>query len=279
MKTFTERNSLSLRRACDLCCMSRSQYSYLSQKKEDPEIIKALLEIKEKHPYYGTPRVLAVLRRHGFTVNGKRVWRLLKTLRLCVPRKIKRKHIFIAPTKEIPDAIGVGSVWSIDFVFDRLKCGTPFRCFTVIDNYSRQVPDILISKSMAGFLPVDFLEELKGRFKLPSSIILDNGVEFVNEVFVQWCNDNKISLHFIDPGKPVQNAYVESFNGKFRKEFLEQNKFKTISEAKLALESWLIYYNEQRPHSSLDYLTPKEFAEQELGVLDKKNNLLVLKTG
>ena len=105
------------------------------------------------------------------------------------------------------------------------------------------------------------------------------GTEFANDIFVNWCTRNKINLHFIDPGKPVQNAYIESFNGKFRQEFLSANEFTTIAEVRRKLKSWVYYYNNERPHSSLDYMTPKEFAVMQTNVLDQKNNLLVLKTG
>lgn len=279
MKEFISEQALSERKACLLVGISRSQYRYKSQKREDPKLIRMILDIKEKHPCYGSPRVLAVLRRRGMTVNGKRVCRLLKTLNLSVPRRKKRKLLFIPPSQRTPQPLRVGCVWSMDFVFDRLVDGTPFRCFTIIDNLSRQVPGIFVSKSMAGFLPIDFLESLKERMKLPKHFILDNGSEFANEPFVAWCTRNNISLHFIDPGKPVQNAYVESFNGKFRKEFLDSQKFTSLQQLKIKLENWVRYYNEERPHSSLDYMTPKEFADQEQSVLNTQNNLLVLKTG
>ena len=132
---------------------------------------------------------------------------------------------------------------------------------------------------MSGFLPIDFLDLLRRETNLPKHIILDNGTEFANDIFVNWCARNKINLHFIDPGKPVQNAYIESFNGKFRQEFLSANEFTTIAEVRRKLKSWIHYYNNERPHSSLDYLTPKEFAVTQTNVLDQKNNLLVLKTG
>lgn len=272
-------HGMSERRACELCGMSRSQFKYQSCKTEDPEIIKEILRIKEKYSYYGLPRVLALLRRKGFIVNGKRVYRILKVMNLQVCKKRKKIKLFITKVKGAPDASRVGDTWAMDFVFDRLKNNDPFRCLTIIDHYSREIPGILVSRSMAGFSPVEYLEHLKETVNLPKHIVVDNGPEFANTVFVDWCKQHEIALHFIDPGKPVQNAYVESFNGKFRKEFLDQNKFNSIREVQKRLEQWIKYYNEERPHSSLDYLTPKEFADQEKAVLNKKNNLLVLKTG
>lgn len=270
---------MSQRRACELVSMSRSQFAYVSRKKEDQPVVKAILEIKGKHPYYGWPRVLAILRRQGLVVNGKRVYRILKGLRMLVNRRRKVKKLFLPPRSKMPESMRIGEVWSMDFVFDRLEDGSPYRCLTIIDNLSREVPGIYASKSMAGFLPVSYLESLKKTVKLPKHIILDNGPEFANQEFVSWSKRNDISLHFIDPGKPVQNAFIESFNGKFREEFIAQHKFTSLDRLRSKLETWIKYYNEERPHSSLDYLTPKEFAEQSKTVLDRKNNLLVLKTG
>ncbi|MBO9665576.1 MAG: IS3 family transposase [Bdellovibrio sp.] len=278
-RTLITEHEVTERRACKLVGISRSHFRYRSQKNEDPDLIKEILLIKERHPYYGVPRVHAALRRKDFVVNGKKVYRLLKTLNLLWRREPKRKKLFIPHPKSSPDATHVGKVWAMDFVFDRLNNGEPFRCFTIVDLLSRQTPGILASKSMAGFSPVDFLEKLKETTPLPKHFILDNGPEFANGAFVDWCQRNSVELHFIDPGKPVQNAYIESFNGKFREEFLKQNDFETIWGVQKELKKWITYYNEERPHSSLDYLTPKEFADQETGVLEKKNNLLVLKTG
>jgi len=258
--------------------ISRSQFNYESQKKEDPKVTKLILEIKEKHPYYGMPRVLAILRRKGFIVNGKRVYRVMKVLGLLVARKPNRKRKFKPVSLKIPQATCVNEVWAMDFVHHRLSDGTAFRCFTIVDTLSRQTPGIFPSLTMKGFLPMRFLERLSKTTKLPKHIIVDNGPEFANKLFVHWCAKNNIQLHFIDPGKPVQNAYIESFNGKFRDEFLARNKFKNIISVANGLISWIKFYNTERPHSSLDYMTPKEFADQESLMLGNKNQL-VLKTG
>lgn len=243
--------------------MSRSQLNYQSQKKEDGELVKEILKIKEKHRYYGAPRVLNHLRRKGFVVNGKRVRRLLKVLNLLVSRKQRTKKIYIVPSDKKPISNLIGEVWSMDFVTHRLIDGSSFRCFTIVDNLSREVPGILARKSMEGFAPVDFLEKLRLEGKLPKHIILDNGSEFTSLPFVNWCKKNSVSLHFIDRGKPVQNAYIESFNGKFRIEFLNEHQFSSVKDVQRKLDGWLQYYNHERPHRSLDYLTPKEFEAQQ----------------
>lgn len=272
-------HKVSQRRASELVGMSRSQLSYQSQKKEDTDLVADVLAIKERHPYYGVPRVLCDLRRKGYIVNGKRVARLLKTLDLLVTRRNKKKKSYIYPSKKMPIEGVINEVWSMDFITHKLVDGKPFRCLTIIDNLSREVPAIFASESMAGFKTVDVLEKLKATTKLPSHFIIDNGPEFTSWPFIKWCEQNGISLHFIDPGKPVQNAYIESFNGKFRLEFLQQHTFKSIQQVRSRLENWLIYYNKERPHSALDYETPKAFGDRERTVLDRKINLLVLKTG
>lgn len=259
--------------------MSRSQLNYTSQKKEDANLVRAILVLKDKYPDFGVPRIHNKLRRNGFLVNGKKVYRLLKQLNLTISPKRKKKKLFIFPSRKIPDAIHTDEVWAIDFVMDYLNNGEKFRCLTIVDHHSRQSPGIHASKSMAGFLPVDFLEQLRIKGRVPKHIVVDNGPEFANQIFVSWCETNGISVHFIDPGKPVQNAYIESFNGKFRTEFLKRMKFNNLTAVRSALEKWLVYYNDDRPHSSLDYLTPKEFADHERDVLGPKINLLVPNLG
>lgn len=192
----------------------------------------------------------------------------MKAFKLHVCKKRVRRNYIKPVEKPTPLPYEAGKVWAMDFVFDRLQCGKPFRCLTIIDTLTRVVPGILISESMSGFTPIDFLEKLKLTVKLPTHFILDNGTEFANHPFMKWCKDNKISVHFIDPGKPVQNAFIESFNGKFRKEFLSQYRFEDLACVRKNLKAWLKFYNEERPHSSLDYLTPKEFASDQKTMLD-----------
>lgn len=210
-------------------------------------------------------------------MNGKKIYRLAKTMGLLVPKKIKPKRTFKPQSDATPIAVCQSDVWAIDFVSDKLLDGRSYRYLTIIDTYTREIPGIQVNLTMALSQPVHFLENLKQKGKMPRAIIVDNGPEFANRIFVNWCKTNNIKIHFIDPGRPVQNGYIESFNGKFRKEFLSQKMFKTILEASYDLESWIHYYNNERPHSSLDYFTPKEFADQEKAMLEK--NQPVLKTG
>lgn len=211
-----------------------------------------------------------MLKRQGFLINKKRVYRIAKTLRLLVQKKKRRKRLFVSETKEFPMPNKVNQVWAMDFVSDRLENGSVYRCFTIVDLYTRECPVIHTSFSMKEKLPVRILNELKLRGQKPEAIILDNGPEFKNHTMFLWCKLNNVSLHFIDPGEPVQNAYIESFNGKFRDECLNAKSFTNIFSARNYIYNWVKHYNNERPHSSLDYKTPKEFAEQESIVLEEQ---------
>ncbi len=251
--------------------ISRSQFKYQSRKKEDPKVISEIIKIKEKNPRYGILRVKAMLSRRGFVVNKKKVSRILRTMDLLVRKRRKNKRrLFIPALRPFPQATRVNQIWAMDFVSVGLRTGEKLRCFTIIDIYTRQCPAIIISISMKFFLPVFSLEKLRVKGLTPEAIILDNGPEFNNHLMAQWSNENNISLHFIDPGEPTQNGFIESFNGKFRDECINQNRFKNLKEAKTKIEKWVKYYNEERPHSALDYLTPKEFANQRNSVLVEK---------
>jgi len=247
--------------------MSRSQFRYESQKKEDPALIAAILKIKDKHKKYGLLRVHNRLRKIGFEVNRKKVHRIMKTLNLLVKRARKSRLSNFRPDVNTPVAVRSNHVWAVDFVFSRLKNGTAFRAFTVIDTYTRVCPMIFISQSMADQLPMKILSQLKDRGERPEWIISDNGPEFINSVFRAWTSQNNINHYFIEPGEPTQNGYIESFNGKFRDECLKEETFTSLQDARRKIEAWRHHYNSERPHSSLDYLTPKEFADQQRAML------------
>lgn len=260
--------------------MSRSQFNYSSRRKESGLIFKEILLIKEKHPRFGVPRVTALLRKKGLIVNRKRVYRILTKTSLLVGRKRKRQRAYVPPQKPHPQAERINQVWSIDFISARLENGSAFRCFTGIDIHSRVSPLIFASTSMDEGLPVKVLENLRIRGVKPEAIVLDNGPEFTSREFIYWSQKNGVNLHFIDPGQPTQNGYIESFHSRFRDEFLNHRTFRNIAHARLAVENWRRYYNEERPHSSLNYATPKEFVENKEAMLVENPEVLVaLKTG
>jgi putative transposase len=265
--------------------MSRSEFKYLPRKKDDDRRVREILAIKADPNLtrYGVLRVTAELRRRGYEVNKKYVYRIMRTLNLLVRKRRRQKRLAIAPTKKYTCPSKVNQIWAMDFVTSHLLNGTAFRCFTVVDIYSRQSPVVEISTSMAGFLTIRALEKLRLNDQRPEAIILDNGPEFNNHTMLNWSKKHDVSLHFIDPGKPVQNAYIESFNGRLRDECLNVRTFKNLGHARSEIEQWLRHYNETRPHSSLDYKTPKEFATEHEEVVLNKNithpSRVVLKTG
>jgi len=244
--------------------MSRSQFRYVSVKKESAEVVSLILKIKEKRPTIGVKKLTAMIRREVTEkVNHKRVERIVKTLGLGVKRKPRRKKVIFPQVDKAVVAIRPNQVWAMDFVSDRLQDGRTFRCLTIVDIYSRQCPKIEVSLSMKDFLPVKVLEELKRTTPLPEIIIADNGSEFKNYAMLACSKRNGFTISFIDPGRPTQNGYIESFNARLREECLNQNSFRSITAARAVIEEWVRDYNEKRPHGSLDYLTPKEFAELE----------------
>lgn len=253
--------------------MSRSQFRYKSTKQESGPVIKEILNIKERHPRFGVPRVTALLRRRGLKVNHKRVYRILKKISLLVPQKRRPPREYFPASFKAPVASGQNQVWSIDFITDHLANGSKYRCFTGIDLTTRISTMIHPSVSMEAGLPVKVLNGLRLRGIKPDAIILDNGTEFTSLEFMGWSKRFGVKLHFIDPGQPVQNAYIESFHSRFRDEVLNHNKFANIEDAKATIDKWRKYYNEERPHSSLKYLTPKEFAESKMTVINDEQKV------
>jgi putative transposase len=274
VREWIETHKLSERRACRLAGMSRSAFNYQSAKKEDAEVVSQIMKIKDqpRKRKYGVPRVTEELRRRGLNVNHKRVRRIMKTLDLLVKRKRKTNRLKIEPLRKTQAAKRPNEVWAVDFITGWLRSGQPFRCLTVVDIFSRLSPSITVSVSMKDHLAVKVLQKLALSGCKPDAIIMDNGPEFNNLRMQSWSEINNVSLHFIDPGQPVQNTYIESFNGRLRDECLNEMQFSNLDQARTGIENWRRHYNEDRPHSSLDYLTPKEFAAQQEIMLAKSNN-------
>jgi putative transposase len=208
-----------------------------------------------------------LLRREDFQVNHKRVFRLYQEEGLKLrPKKRKR----IASTQRVkPESVReVNQLWAMDFVHDTLSCGRTFRALNIVDAYTRECLAIEVDTSLSGERVARVLEELGQQRTLPKTIQVDNGSEFTSRKLDQWAYRNKVTLDFIEPGKPTQNAYIESFNGKLRDECLNQEWFTSLKQARGIIESWRQDYNHVRPHSSLDYLSPMDFKAQH------KNQLL-----
>ena len=212
---------------------------------------------------YGYKRIYVLLRREGWKINHKRVYRIYCEEGLNLRVKHKRKRPGAALRIPRRQAAWVNDTWSMDFAADALFNGRRFRVLTVVDNYSRECLASEVGQSLKGEQVVAVLERLKFTRGTPRSIRVDNGSEFVSKAMDKWAYDNKVSLDFSRPGKPIDNAFAESFIGSFRDECLNVNWFLSFEDAIMKIEQWRKDYNEFRPHSSLDNLTPKEFASRQ----------------
>ena len=253
-------HSLSERRACKLSGLDRSSFRYQPKPDKNTEIRVRLRELAEQRRKFGSPRLLVLLHREGHLVNHKRVERLYREEGLSLRSKKRKKRIsHLRVVLDRPDQ--ANQHWSMDFVSDSLWNGRRFRVLTIVDDLTRECPALEVDHSLPGLRVTRVLNRLAATRGLPEVITVDNGPEFISKAMDAWAFQNKVRLRFIQPGKPVQNAYVESFNGKFRDECLNENVFIDLHDARNKIETWRRDYNSTRPHSSLNNLTPEEFAE------------------
>jgi putative transposase len=253
---------ISERHACRLARLHRSTCRYQPQPQDDGQLRERLKALALKRRRYGSPRLTVLLRREGFTDNHKRIERVYQEERLQVRRR-KRKRVARATRRVAPSVPQQPDQrWSMDFAHDCLADGRTIRALTIVDDYSRECPHIEVDTSLGGQRVVRVLDYLAWQRGLPREIVLDNGPEFTSLALDQWAHRTGVTLHFIDPGKPVQNAFIESFNGKFRDECLNEHWFTNIADARQKIETWRRDYNAVRPHSSLGYLAPNEFLKK-----------------
>ena len=249
----------SQRRACALGGLGRSTCRYQFRRPGDEEFRQKLRAIALERPAFGYRRLGYFLRKGGLRFNHKKLLRLYRSEGLGLPRKRPRKRLWQRPRPLLP-AARPNERWSIDFVADQLGSGRRFRILTIMDDYTRQWPAAIIDTSIGGARVVRALEEFSRTHPLPKAIVSDNGTEFTSGAFLSWAEKRGIELRFIQPGKPNQNAFVESFNGKLRLECLNAHWFSTLDDARREIERWRTDYNDVRPHSSLEDKTPAEFA-------------------
>lgn len=251
---------LSVTRACGLVGISRSLYRYESKRAAGNAAVAArLTELAAQKRRYGYRRLHVLLRREGHAINRKRTYRLYCQAGLAVRRR-KRKRIAPAERRPLAKPAAPNQSWSMDFVADGLVGGRRLRCLAIVDDCTRECVAIEVDTSLPGLrvaAVLDRLAELRG---LPDSISVDNGPEFAGQVLDAWAYARGVRLAFIRPGKPVDNAYIESFNGRLRDECLNEHWFITLAHARAAIERWRHEYNTERPHSALGYLTPAQFA-------------------
>lgn len=254
-------HGLSQRRACRLASLNFSTWQYKSRKPSEMGLRQRIVELAGVRRRFGYRRLHILLRREGWVVNHKAVHRIYREEGLQVRRR-KRKRIGPADRQPIELPERVNERWSMDFMSDVLSHGGRFRTLNIVDDFSRECPAIEVDTSLTGARVVRVLERLAETRGLPLGIVVDNGPELISRALDEWAYRNNVRLHFIEPGKPVQNAFVESFNGKFRDECLNEHWFTNLADARKIIEEWRIDYNTQRPHSSLGYLTPIEYARK-----------------
>lgn len=253
------KHGLSRTRACGLFGLSRSTYYYAEHGREDGPLRLALKEAAAKRRRWGYRRLAVAVRRQGFRDNLKRIWRVYREAGLQVPKRKKRKAAKWRGEKpSAPER--PNQRWSLDFVHDMTARGQRLRFLNVMDDFTRECLWIEVDTSLSGARVARVLEQIAEQRGRPQALLMDNGPEFTSQALDQWAYARRIGLQFIQPGKPMQNPYVESFNGKFRDECLNEHWFLGLAEARQISEAFRIDYNEQRPHSALDNQTPAAFA-------------------
>ena len=253
-------HQMGVTRACGLIGISRSLYRYQARRPEDSELRERLHELAAQKRRYGYRRLHVLLRREGWQLNHKRTYRVYNEAGLMV-RKRKRKRIAgVERLVKLPP-LAPNDSWSMDFVSDGLVDGRRLRCLNIVDDFTKQCLSIEVDTSLPGRRVVDVLQRLAETRGLPKAVTVDNGPEFASKALDEWAYAKGLHLNFIQPGKPQQNAYIESFNGKFRDECLNEHWFMSMRHARQLIEQWRLEYNSQRPHSSSGYLTPDQFAD------------------
>jgi putative transposase len=252
---------VSARRACQLVGLSRSRWHARLQRPSDGPMRARLRELAGLKPRWGYQRLHVLLRREGHVINHKKVLRLYREEGLAVSRRRRKKRVAIARVP-LPVPTQRTERWSMDFISDALADGRPFRCFTLVDDCTRECVAIEVSHSLPALRVIQVLERAAAERGWPRSIVCDNGPEFAGRALDVWAHHRSVVLQFIRPGKPIENAFVESFNGKFRDECLSTNWFLNIPDAQQQIERWRIDYNTVRPHATLNHRTPEEFVRQ-----------------
>jgi putative transposase len=221
-------------------------------------VITALQELADKHPVYGFRKLFALLKRAGKPWNHKKVYRVYKLLKLN-KKKTKKRRLPARVKQPLQQQAALNSSWSMDFMSDSLVSGTKFRTLNVIDDCHREALAIEVATSIAAKRVVRTLEQLIDWRGKPATIRVDNGPEFTSADFSNWCKKENITIQYTQPGKPMQNGYIERFNGSYRREILDAYLFFDLEEVRQLTESWIKEYNTQRPHEALGNLTPSQW--------------------
>ena len=250
---------LSERRACRMIGCVRMTVRYCSRRPPDTELRERLKALAHERRRFGYRRLLVLLRREGFIVNHKRLFRLYREERLMVRRRGGRKRALgtrapmLAP--QCPN-----DRWSVDFVADQFIDGRRLRIFVVVDDCTRECLALVADSSISGLRVARELNRLLADRGKPKMIVSDNGTELTSNAILQWADDHKVAWHYIAPGKPEQNAFAESFIGRLRDELLNETLFRSLAHTRAVLETWRADYNNNRPHSRLSWMSPATYA-------------------
>ena len=251
---------LSERRSLRIADMSASAYRYEPAQDRNCVLKEKIIALAQRHRRYGAGMIYLKLRQAGEIVNHKRVDRLYSEAGLQV-KKRRRKKIPLSHRHPLERPTSANQVWSMDFVFDRTAEGRSIKNLTVVDDATHEAVAIVPERALGGNQLVRILEQLAGTRGLPKAIRTDNGKEFCSRAMLTWAHTRGVQLFLIEPGKPNQNAYMESFNGRFRDECLNEHWFTSLQHARVVVETWRKEYNEERPKRSLGGLTPTDYAK------------------
>ncbi len=252
---------LSERRCLAVARMSASSFRYQPRADRNAHLREKIVDLAQRHRRYGAPMIYLKLRQAGHCVNHKRVERLYSEEKLQVRRR-RRKKIPVSERQPLIRPGAPNEVWSMDFVFDRIASGRVIKSLVIVDDATHESVAIVVEHSMGGNQLTRVLDEVCSKRGKPAVIRTDNGPEFVGKVMLNWAYRSGVALKLIEPGKPNQNAYVESFNGRYRDECLNEHWFTSLAHARVVIEDWRRDYNEQRPKKSLGGLTPASYAKQ-----------------
>lgn len=249
----------SVRRACELALIPRSTYRFRRDLQRDEPLRARLIELAQEKPRYGYRRLQVLIQGDGLVVNHKRLFRIYRAAGLSVKRKRRKRLVRVCQPRTRPTA--PNEEWSLDFVHDRIATGRSIRILAVMDTFTRECLALKVETSFASQRVTRVLDEVIAERGRPRRLVMDNGSELTSRHFLSWGAEWKLQLAYIQPGKPVQNAYVESFNGKLRDECLNMSWFRNLWHARIIIEAWRIEYNSKRPHSGLGYKTPEQFRD------------------